>query len=693
MSGGLVAAYTVAGLLWLGQFVWQARSNANTPLCVSRQLGATPTHCYVCPVGTEPETVVSLLLNAYESLAAHGIAHRAGIVLVEPAKTVGVSVQLHTGCITVICPEDNLTVCNYRKAIQGIASRAPNPPAANVDEINEPPSDMDPVDFPTINYWFKHQRRAEFNRRKEFSPNGSMRRGPVATGENRQFWFLKHEDGTMLDGHEVANIRAFSREIWASMCDKYRPIGQLWGKVKPWHHREYWWRVEAKYPILRLCDSHYKANSIPTIDYTHWYQMRYPDNETPTDSIRKCLHTASPVVARKSRWIGCSLGPRSRRQIVDDDEEEEDFNFDKEEDIDKMIDDPTPSISSPSHPPVRPKAHAVAWRMHSTSATSPSTSRPNTRSGTQRTHGVSPMSPSTSRSNACSGTQRTRGASPISPSTSRSNAHSGTRHTCGVSPTSLSTSRPTLNSPISTITPSTQPAPPIVPMATDGGNTPTVHEDQGPMTSGAPEGLPGPSNTQHATVMTGGPDTEVSITPATTTPPVPPSEDANTQTQEGPAPRPNSAGTNDDAQMMDATASTPDQAPEGALSTATNGIPAKPGPERKSTNTTDDTPMTATDTVMSAPTPGAASSGDASEATSKTDKSASKTKTKEAGIMRPGKSTTARNLYAINFLKDHQVTHNEFVKIWNELDEDTHMTYTWCELEATKKKTAGSTLA
>ncbi|KAI9442343.1 hypothetical protein H4582DRAFT_2054808 [Lactarius indigo] len=515
----------------------------------------------------------------------------------------------------------------------------------------------------------------------------------------------QYEDGTMLDGHEVANIRAYSREIWASMCDKYGPIGQPWGKVKPWHHREYWRRVKAKYPILQLCDSHYKANSIPTIDYTHWYQMRYPNNETPTDSIRKRSHTASPAVARKSRRIGRSSGPRSRRQIVDDDEEEEDFNFDEEEDVDEIIDDPTPSISSPSCPPVRPKAHAVAWRTCSTSATSPSTSRPNTRSGTRRTHGASPMSPSTSRSNACSGTRRTRGASPMSPSTSCSNARSGTRHTRGASPTSPSTSRPTLDSPISTIAPSTQPAPPIVPTATDGGNTPTMHEDQGPTMSGAPEGLPGPSNTQHATAMTGGPDTEVSIiipnpladivrkTPAPTTPPVPSSEDANIQTQEGPAPRPDSASTNNDARMMDATASTPDQAPEGAPSTATNGVPAKPGPERESTNTTDDAPTTATDTVTSAPTPGAASSGDASEATSKTDKSASKTKTKKVGIMRPGKSTTARNLYAIDFLKDHQVTRNEFAKIWNELDEDTCMTYTRRELEATKKKTAGSTPA
>ncbi|KAI9428728.1 hypothetical protein H4582DRAFT_2066602 [Lactarius indigo] len=357
--------------------------------------------------------------------------------------------------------------------------------------------------------------------------------GPAAAGENRQFWFLEYEDGTMLDGHEVANIQAYSREIWASMCDKYGPIGQPWGKVKPWRHREYWRRVEAKYPILRLCDSHYKANSIPTIDYTHWYQMRYPNNETPTDSVRKRSHTASPAVAWKSRRIGRSSGPRSRRQIVDDDEEEEDFNFDEEEDVDEIIDDPTPSVSSPSRPPVRPKARAVARRTRSTSATSPSTSRPNTRSGTRRTHGASPMSPSTSRSNARSGTRRTRGASPMSPSTSRSNARSGTRRTRGASPTSPSTSqsnarsgtrrtrgasptspstsRPTLDSPISTIAPSTQPAPPIVPTATDGGNTPTVHEDQGPTTSGAPEGLPGPSNTQHATATTGGPDTEVSI--------------------------------------------------------------------------------------------------------------------------------------------------------------------------------------
>ncbi|KAI9433694.1 hypothetical protein H4582DRAFT_2060673 [Lactarius indigo] len=195
---------------------------------------------------------------------------------------------------------------------------------------------------------------------------------------------------------------------------------------------------------------------------------------------------------------------------------------------------------------------------------------------------------------------------------------------------SPSTSRLTLDSPISTITPSTQPAPPIVPTATDGSNTPTMHEDQGPMMSGAPKDYPKPTKT-----------------PVPTTPPVLLLEDANIQTQEEPAPHPNSAGTNDDTWMMDTMASTPDQASEGALSTATNGIPAKPGPQCKSTNTTDNVPMTLMDTVTIAPMPGAVLTGDASKATSKTDKSTSKTKIKKAGIMCPGKSTTASDMQRV----------------------------------------------
>ncbi|KAI9429082.1 hypothetical protein H4582DRAFT_2058671 [Lactarius indigo] len=195
---------------------------------------------------------------------------------------------------------------------------------------------------------------------------------------------------------------------------------------------------------------------------------------------------------------------------------------------------------------------------------------------------------------------------------------------------SPSTSCLTLDSPISTITPSTQPAPPIVPTATDGSNTPTMHEDQGPMMSGAPKDYLKPTKT-----------------PVPTTPPVLLLEDANIQTQEEPAPHPNSAGTNDDTWMMDTMASTPDQASEGALSTATNGIPAKPGPQCKSTNTTDNVPMTLMDTVRMAPMPGAVLTGDALEATSKTDKSTSKTKIKKAGIMCPGKSTTASDMQQV----------------------------------------------
>ncbi|KAH9057754.1 hypothetical protein EDB87DRAFT_1746467 [Lactarius vividus] len=48
-----------------------------------------------------------------------------------------------------------------------------------------------------------------------------------------------------------------------------------------------------------------------------------------------------------------------------------------------------------------------------------------------------------------------------------------------------------------------------------------------------------------------------------------------------------------------------------------------------------------------------------------------KTKNKKASAMRPGTSNTARNLFAIDYLKENTATCEEFVKVWKELDDTT----------------------
>jgi hypothetical protein len=41
--------------------------------------------------------------------------------------------------------------------------------------------------------------------------------------------------------------------------------------MDPGHQLELFIKIEAKFLILRLCDNHYKAESIAFSDYSHWY--------------------------------------------------------------------------------------------------------------------------------------------------------------------------------------------------------------------------------------------------------------------------------------------------------------------------------------------------------------------------------------------------------------------------------------
>ena len=41
---------------------------------------------------------------------------------------------------------------------------------------------------------------------------------------------------------------------------------------------EFYVKIEEKFPILRLCEYHYKAETIAFSDYSHWYDTRFPFN-------------------------------------------------------------------------------------------------------------------------------------------------------------------------------------------------------------------------------------------------------------------------------------------------------------------------------------------------------------------------------------------------------------------------------
>jgi hypothetical protein len=112
------------------------------------------------------------------------------------------------------------------------------------------------------------------------------------------------------------------------MLDKYKALAPTWMKLTPAQQMEFYLDIEDKFPFLRLCEDHYKARKIGTLDYTHWYKNRVlkiktkagkkrrhsvadPDAE---DTGNKHARRMPSLPRRASRRI-CRLESRTRSQV------------------------------------------------------------------------------------------------------------------------------------------------------------------------------------------------------------------------------------------------------------------------------------------------------------------------------------------------------------------------------------------
>ncbi|KAF8270276.1 hypothetical protein EI94DRAFT_1798348 [Lactarius quietus] len=114
------------------------------------------------------------------------------------------------------------------------------------------------------------------------------------------------------------------------------------------------------------------------------------------------------------------------------------------------------------------------------------------------------------------------------------------------------------------------------------------------------------------------------------------------------------------------------------------------------TRGTSESRCTSTAPSNNAPMPGPSSSisdSSISESGSRTNSNMlreGKAKAKKLVPMCSGKVKAIKNLYVINYLKDHSVTREEFVKVWVNLDEATKKIYKQWKMDA--KSTAESNL-
>ncbi|KAF8267776.1 hypothetical protein EI94DRAFT_1700763 [Lactarius quietus] len=150
-------------------------------------------------------------------------------------------------------------------------------------------------DHPNITFWHKKAFLLERTRRRV------SKKLCTGTGRDRKnnvtFWFLQHEDGSVLSKSHISDMQGKARQCWAKLSKKYGPLGLPWSSVHPMWQLEFCIALERHYPLLRLCDNHYKAKVFTHEAYTHWFKANYPPSQdAKTDSPSKRSPSNSCVV-------------------------------------------------------------------------------------------------------------------------------------------------------------------------------------------------------------------------------------------------------------------------------------------------------------------------------------------------------------------------------------------------------------
>lgn len=295
---------------------------------------------------------------------------------------------------------------SYRKVYQTLVSTARTSSGPSETAIQDTPP-LDREDYPDVKYWRKLEATNAKRKRGEFDTDKPAQKGrpPKAEAKNVAFRFLQDEDGNELPYEDLEQIRADAKVIWSDLCDANGPIGGPWRKVSPRHQLQFYLRIEAKHSILRLCDNHYKAESIATCDYTHWYgpwlahyeakkveearkkaeAWKLAEEAPKITRSQKRTHSVSPIRARKAK-----------RQTESDEESDEsgeqwgEHHYEDKSDANDDDHDPDPGMDGDMHPSRQshtPLRRSPRKRPHESS----SSRSPFHQSPRRRTHVSSPM--------------------------------------------------------------------------------------------------------------------------------------------------------------------------------------------------------------------------------------------------------------------------------------------------------------
>ena len=133
---------------------------------------------------------------------------------------------------------------------------------------------LEDSDFPLVRFWYKMSWKTHNEGKKDTTELGasSGQQGSTcaAQGEIVNLLFIENADGTPITGTLAAEMREHARSIWRGLHKK-NAAPEKWGDASNEIREQYYYEMESKFYLLRLCDNHWKSQAIATGICSQWY--------------------------------------------------------------------------------------------------------------------------------------------------------------------------------------------------------------------------------------------------------------------------------------------------------------------------------------------------------------------------------------------------------------------------------------
>ncbi|KAG6825574.1 hypothetical protein H0H92_003224 [Tricholoma furcatifolium] len=154
-------------------------------------------------------------------------------------------------------------------------------------------------DYPKVKYWFKHEWTAAQRERKDSGDGREVTRGGARTakGVNVMQQFIEDENGGVVDGFMASDIRKHARALWNSFADAgCHPT--TWGKISNTVAETFWEEMRRRFPVLSLCHNNWKVEQIATDNYPAWHTSRFGKRIKEEDRGSSRLPSIEPLPSR-----------------------------------------------------------------------------------------------------------------------------------------------------------------------------------------------------------------------------------------------------------------------------------------------------------------------------------------------------------------------------------------------------------